>query len=55
MEPAELVAALRDTGAAGCNLEDTDHTSGSLRDPGLARRRGSRRCATRRRRWTTGS
>jgi 2-methylisocitrate lyase-like PEP mutase family enzyme len=34
MEPAELVAALRDAGAAGCNLEDTDHASGTLRDPG---------------------
>jgi 2-methylisocitrate lyase-like PEP mutase family enzyme len=33
MEPAELVAALRDAGAAGCNLEDTDHASGTLRDP----------------------
>jgi 2-methylisocitrate lyase-like PEP mutase family enzyme len=33
MEPAELVAALRSAGAAGCNLEDTDHTDGSLRDP----------------------
>jgi 2-methylisocitrate lyase-like PEP mutase family enzyme len=33
MEPAELVAALRSTGAAGCNLEDTDHAAGSLRDP----------------------
>jgi 2-methylisocitrate lyase-like PEP mutase family enzyme len=33
MEPAELVAALRDIGAAGCNLEDTDYTAGSLRDP----------------------
>jgi 2-methylisocitrate lyase-like PEP mutase family enzyme len=33
MEPTELVAALRNTGAAGCNLEDTDHTAGSLRDP----------------------
>src|SRR3954452_12789873 len=33
MEPAELVAALRGAGAAGCNLEDTDHTAGSLRDP----------------------
>jgi 2-methylisocitrate lyase-like PEP mutase family enzyme len=30
--PAELVAALRSAGAAGCNLEDTDHTAGSLRD-----------------------
>ena len=25
MEPAELVAALRSAGAAGCNLEDSDH------------------------------
>jgi 2-methylisocitrate lyase-like PEP mutase family enzyme len=33
MEPAELVAALRSAGAAGCNLEDTDHRAGSLRDP----------------------
>jgi 2-methylisocitrate lyase-like PEP mutase family enzyme len=33
LQPAELVAALRDAGAAGCNLEDTDHTAGSLRDP----------------------
>src|SRR6266852_1655629 len=33
MGPAELVAALRSAGAAGCNLEDTDHTDGSLRDP----------------------
>src|SRR6185295_18488420 len=33
MAPAELVAALRSVGAAGCNLEDTDHTTGSLRDP----------------------
>ena len=33
MEPAELVAALRDAGAAGCNLEDTDHAAGALRDP----------------------
>jgi 2-methylisocitrate lyase-like PEP mutase family enzyme len=33
MEPAELVAALQSLGAAGCNLEDTDHTAGSLRDP----------------------
>jgi 2-methylisocitrate lyase-like PEP mutase family enzyme len=27
MEPGELVAALRSAGAAGCNLEDTDHAS----------------------------
>ncbi len=32
MEPAELVAALRDAGAAGCNLEDTDYAAGGLRD-----------------------
>src|SRR5215475_350291 len=33
MGPAELVAALRAVGAAGCNLEDTEHAAGSLRDP----------------------
>jgi 2-methylisocitrate lyase-like PEP mutase family enzyme len=33
MEPAELVAALRTAGAAGCNLEDTDYADGGLRDP----------------------
>src|SRR5215218_6237526 len=33
MEPAELVAGLRDMGAAGCNLEDSDYAAGSLRDP----------------------
>jgi 2-methylisocitrate lyase-like PEP mutase family enzyme len=33
MEAAELVGALRSAGAAGCNLEDTDHSAGSLRDP----------------------
>jgi 2-methylisocitrate lyase-like PEP mutase family enzyme len=32
MAPAELVAALQSAGAAGCNLEDTDHTDESLRD-----------------------
>jgi 2-methylisocitrate lyase-like PEP mutase family enzyme len=32
IEPAELVAALRDMGAAGCNLEDSDYASDSLRD-----------------------
>jgi 2-methylisocitrate lyase-like PEP mutase family enzyme len=32
MEPGELVAALRRTGAAGCNLEDTDQSAGTLRD-----------------------
>jgi len=33
MQPAVLVAALRSAGAAGCNLEDTDHAAGILRDP----------------------
>jgi 2-methylisocitrate lyase-like PEP mutase family enzyme len=33
MEPPEVVTALRSAGAAGCNLEDTDHATGSLRDP----------------------
>jgi 2-methylisocitrate lyase-like PEP mutase family enzyme len=33
MEPAELVAELRRTGAAGCNLEDSDYAAGGLRDP----------------------
>jgi 2-methylisocitrate lyase-like PEP mutase family enzyme len=33
MEPTELVAALRNAGAAGCNLEDTDHAAGGLREP----------------------
>jgi 2-methylisocitrate lyase-like PEP mutase family enzyme len=33
MDPAELVAALRDMGAAGCNLEDSDYAAGGLRDP----------------------
>jgi 2-methylisocitrate lyase-like PEP mutase family enzyme len=28
-----VVASLRSAGAAGCNLEDTDHAAGSLRDP----------------------
>jgi 2-methylisocitrate lyase-like PEP mutase family enzyme len=32
LEPAELVAALRDAGAAGCNLEDTDHGTQTLRE-----------------------
>lgn len=31
LDPAELVAALRRVGAAGCNLEDTDHAAGALR------------------------
>jgi 2-methylisocitrate lyase-like PEP mutase family enzyme len=33
MEPAALVAALRAAGAAGCNLEDSDHAAGRLRHP----------------------
>jgi 2-methylisocitrate lyase-like PEP mutase family enzyme len=33
MEPADLVAALQRAGAAGCNLEDSDHAAGRLRDP----------------------
>jgi 2-methylisocitrate lyase-like PEP mutase family enzyme len=33
MAPDELVAALKSAGAAGCNLEDTDHSDESLRDP----------------------
>jgi 2-methylisocitrate lyase-like PEP mutase family enzyme len=34
MEPSELVGALRDAGAAGCNLEETAHPDTALRDPG---------------------
>ena len=34
MEPGALVAALQDAGAAGCNLEETDHANDTLRDPG---------------------
>ena len=33
MEPEELVIALREIGAAGCNLEDTNHPAETLRDP----------------------
>src|ERR1700741_2884782 len=33
MEPAGLVAALRNAGAAGCNLEETNHRTGVIRDP----------------------
>src|SRR5215218_799135 len=32
-EPSDLVAALKKIGAAGCNLEDTNHAAGELRDP----------------------
>jgi 2-methylisocitrate lyase-like PEP mutase family enzyme len=33
MDARDLVAALKEVGAAGCNLEDTDHGAGRLRDP----------------------
>jgi 2-methylisocitrate lyase-like PEP mutase family enzyme len=33
LEPADLVAALQSVEAAGCNLEDTNHGTGGLRDP----------------------
>ena len=33
LEPAELVAALERVGAAGCNLEETNHETGTPRDP----------------------
>ena len=33
LEPTELVAALKAVGAAGCNLEETNHATGALRDP----------------------
>src|SRR5512145_3042003 len=33
IDPAELVASLREIGAAGCNLEDTDYARGELRAP----------------------
>ena len=33
MEPAALVDALQNAGAAGCNLEDSDYSDNSLRDP----------------------
>ena len=45
MEPADLVAALR-AGAAGCNLEDTDHAAGAYAIRASARS-GWRRCAGR--------
>src|SRR3954464_11624094 len=35
MGPAGLVAALRSVGAAGCNLEDSDHAADRLREVGL--------------------
>jgi 2-methylisocitrate lyase-like PEP mutase family enzyme len=33
MEPTDLVARLKEMGAAGCNLEDTNYATGELRDP----------------------
>jgi 2-methylisocitrate lyase-like PEP mutase family enzyme len=33
LAPAELAGRLVDAGAAGCNLEDTDHAGGGLADP----------------------
>jgi 2-methylisocitrate lyase-like PEP mutase family enzyme len=33
LSPLDFVAELMRIGAAGCNLEDTDHSRGSLRDP----------------------
>src|SRR5919202_3365589 len=33
LDPPALAEALRDAGAAGCNVEDTDHAAGELRDP----------------------
>src|SRR4051794_20844818 len=33
MEPAALVEALQNAGAAGFNLEDSDYAAGRLRDP----------------------
>ena len=33
LEPSQLVEVVRSSGLAGCNLEDTDHATGNLRDP----------------------
>jgi 2-methylisocitrate lyase-like PEP mutase family enzyme len=33
MKPSDLVATLKAIGAAGCNLEDTNHVTGELHDP----------------------
>jgi 2-methylisocitrate lyase-like PEP mutase family enzyme len=32
-KPTDLVTRRNEMGAAGCNLEDTNHTIGELRDP----------------------
>ncbi|MCK7622999.1 isocitrate lyase/phosphoenolpyruvate mutase family protein [Streptomyces sp. RS10V-4] len=34
LSAAELAGRLAEAGAAGCNLEDSDHATGALRDPG---------------------
>jgi hypothetical protein len=58
LDPHAFVAGLLDAGAVGCNLEDTDHATGTLRDPGRTRpssprssrrvgRRASMSCSTR--------
>ena len=48
LAPADLVASLREIGAVGCNLEDTDHAAGALRDPAenAARLRAVREAAS---------
>jgi 2-methylisocitrate lyase-like PEP mutase family enzyme len=33
LSPAKLVNRLKEVGAAGCNLEETDHAAGALREP----------------------
>jgi 2-methylisocitrate lyase-like PEP mutase family enzyme len=33
IEPTDMAARLKEMGAAGCNLEDTNHATGELRDP----------------------
>jgi len=33
MEPTDLVSRLKELGAAGCNIEDTNHATGELHDP----------------------
>jgi 2-methylisocitrate lyase-like PEP mutase family enzyme len=46
LAPAELAGRLRDAGAVGCNLEDTDHAAGGLADPARqAERIGALRAA----------
>jgi 2-methylisocitrate lyase-like PEP mutase family enzyme len=46
LAPAELAGRLRDAGAVGCNVEDTDHAAGGLTDPARqAERIGALRAA----------